>query len=342
MCINHVEKCHMPRYNRANKQARENDERLGRQMAKSILVFGSFVADLTGRSEKFPVPGETVLGSSFVLGPGGKGSNQAVAAHRAGANMRFISKLGTDAFGSVAKAFYEAEGMDTRYLLEDKEHATGAALIMVNEKTGQNMIMVIIGACGCITREDVEACRESIAGADYLLVQLEINLDALSWVIEIAHESGTKVILNPAPAQALPDELLAKVYAVTPNETEAFTLTGVEVTSQATARQAAEAFLRKGVQQVVITLGSQGVYCTDGEREATYPCIPVQAVDTTGAGDAFNGGFVTALARGWDLFQAAKYGNCAGALSVTRKGTAPAMPYQAEIEELFAKTYGQE
>lgn len=311
-------------------------------MEKSILVFGSYVADLTGRSEKFPVPGETVLANSFALGPGGKGSNQAVAAHRAGAKMRFISKLGTDAFGSMAKAFYQAEGMDTRYLLEDKEHATGAALIMVNEASGQNMIMVNIGACGCITREDVEACRASIEGADYLLVQLEINLDALARVIDIAHESGTKVILNPAPAQALPDELLSKVYAVTPNETEAFALTGIEVTSQATARRAAEVFLRKGVRQVVITLGSQGVYCTDGTREEMYPCITVQAVDTTGAGDAFNGGFVTALARGWDLFQATRYGNCVGALSVTRKGTAPAMPHQAEIDELFAKTYGQD
>lgn len=310
-------------------------------MAKSIVVFGSYVTDLTSRGARLPMAGETVLGSSFKPGPGGKGSNQAVAAHRAGGNVKLVTKLGRDAFGQMAQDFYKGEGMDTSHLLMDDEHETGAALIIVSEETSQNMIMVVIGACGCVTHEDVEKSRELIAGADYLLLQLEINLDALAEVIQVAHENGTKIILNPAPAQTLPDELLSKVDIVTPNETEACTLTGVEVTDIVSAHKAAQVFLNKGVKQVVITMGSMGVYCTDGETEALYPRISVKAVDTTGAGDAFNGGFVKALAEGWDLFKAAKYGNCTGALSVTKPGTAPAMPYQKDIDELFEATYGR-
>lgn len=310
-------------------------------MAKRVVVFGSYVTDLTGRSSKFPEPGETVLGSSFKPGPGGKGSNQAVAAHRSGADMTLITKLGKDAFGQMAQDFYRSEGMDTSHLLLDDDHETGAALIMVNEESGQNMIMVMIGACGSITEADVEKSRTLIEQADYLLVQLEINPDALERVIDIAVHSGTRVILNPAPARSLSDTLLSKVYAVTPNETEAYLLTGVKVTDKQSAHSAAAVFLQKGVQQVIITLGSQGVYATDGQREELYERISVQAVDTTGAGDAFNGGFVTALAEGRDLFEAARYGNCVGALSVTRKGTAPAMPYKADIDALYQKVYAQ-
>lgn len=312
----------------------------GESMPGKIVVFGSFVADLTGRAERFPTAGETVLGASFRSGPGGKGSNQGVAAHRAGADVTLVTKLGRDPFGDMARKFYEAEGMSTEDLLDDELEPTGGALIMVNEETGQNMIMVILGACDHITHEDVAARRNLIAQADILLAQMEINLDALSEIIDIACENGTRVILNPAPAQAISPELMAKIDTITPNETEACTLTGVTVTDQASARRAADVFLRHGVQNVVITLGAHGVYVTDGQREALYPPVAVRAVDTTGAGDAFNGGFVTALSRGWDVFDAAKYGNCTGALSVTQKGTAPAMPYRAEIDALYDETYG--
>lgn len=310
-------------------------------MPQQIVVFGSFVADLTGRASRFPLVGETVLGASFKCGPGGKGSNQGVAAHRAGADVKLVTKLGKDSFGDMARSFYSAEGMNTDHLLIDDETATGGALIMVNEETGQNMIMVILGACDHITREDVESRRMLIQQADILLLQMEINMDALEQIIDIAYESHTRVILNPAPAQPLSDEWLAKIDTVTPNESEAFTLTGVLVTDQDSARQAAAAFLEKGVKNVVITLGSQGVYATDGRREALYPRIEVDVVDTTGAGDAFNGGFVTALSKGWDMFDAVKYGNCTGALSVTKKGTAPAMPYQAQIDALYHETYAR-
>lgn len=309
-------------------------------MAGKIVVFGSFVADLTGRCDRFPQAGETVMGSSFRCGPGGKGSNQAVAAHRAGADVTLVTKLGKDSFGQMAEGFYQAEGMDTRWLLMDDEHATGAALIMVSEVTGQNEILVIPGACSHITREDVLSRESLIAGADLLLLQMEINRDALKEIIRIAHAHGVRMVLNPAPAQPMDDALLAMIDTVTPNETEACALTGVQVEDRASAGAAAEVFLRKGVKHVVITLGSQGVYVTDGRREELYPRLDVQAVDTTGAGDAFNGGFARALADGLDVFAAARWGNCTGALSVTRLGTAPAMPHREEIEKLYRDAYG--
>lgn len=309
-------------------------------MGQKIVVFGSFVMDLTGFGSAFPTPGETVLGSTFKMGPGGKGSNQAIAAHRAGADITLITKLGRDAFGTVAKDFYLREGMDVSHLLEDDEKETGAALILVSEETHQNMIMVMIGACGHITREDVLKSEAVIAGADWLLVQLEINLDALGLIVEIAHRNGTRVILNPAPFQPLPAGMLGLIDTVTPNETEVCGMTGIQVNSEDDARRAARCLLAQGVRNVVITLGEKGCYVTDGSQELLLDRIPVDAVDTTGAGDAFNGGFVKALAEGMDIFDAARYGNCVGALSVTRRGTAPAMPTAAEADELYRRTYG--
>ncbi len=310
-------------------------------MAKKILVFGSFVVDLTSRTQKFPIPGETVIGSSFVLGPGGKGSNQAVAAHRAGADVTLATKVGKDVFGDVAKRFYASEGMNTDLIFEDAEKETGTALIMVNEKENQNMILVVSGACGNITDADIEKASDQIRSADILLVQLEINLDALEKIVRIAHESSTKVILNTAPAQHLPDELFRMIDIVTPNESEASVLTGVHVANYADARKAAGVFLQKGVKGVVITMGSQGAYVTDGKNEDIIERIKVDVMDTTGAGDAFNGGFVMALAEGKDIFEAARYGNVTGALAVTKLGTAPAMPYRKDILALYDKIYGR-
>lgn len=309
-------------------------------MGKRIVVFGSYVTDLTGRGMRFPVSGETVLGTSFQSGPGGKGSNQAVAAFRAGGDVTLVTKLGRDAFGRIARDFYTAEGMNTDELLEDETRETGAALIMVNQQSGQNMIMVLNGACSHITPEDVQAKRKLIEQADYLLVQMEINMDALEQVIRIAHNSGVRVILNPAPVQEMADELMAMVDTATPNETEAAVLTGVEVVDFASAHRAAQVLLDKGVRNVIITLGGNGVYCTNGTREELLDRISVNAVDTTGAGDAFNGGFVTALSNGMDLFDAVRYGNCTGALSVTKPGTAPAMPHKQEIDALYQENYG--
>ena len=309
-------------------------------MGKRIVVFGSYVTDLTGRGMRFPVPGETVLGTSFQSGPGGKGSNQAVAAFRAGGDVTLVTKLGRDAFGRIARDFYTAEGMNTDELLEDETCETGAALIMVNQQSGQNMIMVLNGACSCITPEDVRAKQALIEQADYLLVQMEINVDALEHVIRIAHDSGVRVILNPAPVQKMGDEIMAMIDTVTPNDTEAAALTGVEVVDLESAHRAAQVLLDKGVRNVIITLGGNGVYATDGTHEELIERIPVNAVDTTGAGDAFNGGFVTALSNGMSLFDAVRYGNCTGALSVTKPGTAKAMPHKAEIDALYRANYG--
>lgn len=311
-------------------------------MNKKIVVFGSFVVDLTGRTPHLPVPGETVMGSAFVMGPGGKGSNQAVAAYRAGGDVMLATKVGKDVFGTVATDFYKKEGMDTSYVLEDPEKETGCALIIVDEGTAQNEIVVISGACGNITLEDVESLRSLIESAGILLVQLEVNFDALFRVIDIAHDAGVPIVLNPAPAAPIPDEVLRKIAIVTPNETEAQILTGVKIETEEDAQKAADVFLKKGVSQVVITLGSMGAFASDGKKSQLLERIKVDAVDTTGAGDAFNGGFVMALAEGKDLFTALRYGNVTGALSVTKLGTAPAMPFREEIEMLYNQVYVQE
>ena len=309
-------------------------------MGKPIVVFGSFVVDLTSRSKGLPVPGQTILGSWFKYGPGGKGSNQAVAAHRAGADVTLVTKLGRDLFADVALDFYRAEGMCADYILRDDERSTGVALILVDEETAQNEIVVVPGACQNITPEDVERCRGLIEGASIVLFQHEINADAQRAAIEIAHAAGARIVLNPAPAMPVPDDLLAKIDIVTPNETEAQALTGVAVTCEAEAARAARVFLDKGVRNVIITMGALGVYATDGVRGEMLPRLEVDAIDTTGAGDAFNGGFVTALAEGRDLFQAARFGNATGALSVTKLGTAPAMPSRAEIDAMVKQNYG--
>jgi len=308
-------------------------------MGKPIVVFGSFVVDLTSRSEGLPVPGQTILGSSFKMGPGGKGSNQAVAAHRAGADVTLVTKVGKDVFGKVALDFYKGEGMNTDYILEDEARETGVALILVDEKSAQNEIVVVPAACSNITMDEVEKCRGLIENASILLLQHEINFDAQYKVIDIAHKAGVKIVLNPAPACEVPEEILAKIDIVTPNETEAQVLTGVEVKTLEDAQKAAKVFIEKGVKNVVITMGSLGAFATDGVKSELVPRLSVNAIDTTGAGDAFNGGFVMALSEGRDLFEALRYGNATGALSVTKLGTAPAMPRREEIDALVKENY---
>ncbi len=308
-------------------------------MGKGIVVFGSFVVDLTSRQKGLPKPGQTLLGSSFRMGAGGKGSNQAVAAHRAGAEVTLVTKVGSDVFADVALGFYRNEGMRTDCVLRDPVKETGVALIMVDEVTAQNEIVVVSGACGNITPEDVRRCRPLIENASILLLQLEINFDALYSVIDMAHQAGVTVVLNPAPAAAIEDGAYGKIDIMTPNETEAQVLTGVEIKNGEDARRAAGVFHARGTKKVVITLGAMGAFASDGTRDELLPRLPVQAVDTTGAGDAFNGAFAMALAEGFDLFDATRYGNVAGALSVTRLGTAPSMPSRREIDDLFAQHY---
>ena len=250
-----------------------------------------------------------------------------------------MTKIGKDVFGNVAMDFYKGEGMNTEHILFDGERETGIALIMVDEVSAQNEILVVSGACGNITPEDVESCRALIENASILLVQLEVNFDALYRAIDIAHAAGVRIVLNPAPAAEIPPEVLKKIDIVTPNETEAQVLTGIEVKTQQDAERAAKVFMDKGVKNVVITMGALGAFATDGKKSELLPRLKVDAIDTTGAGDAFNGGFVMALSEGRDLFEALRYGNATGALSVTKKGTAPSMPSRGEIDRMVEENY---
>lgn len=304
-------------------------------MRHEIVILGSFVVDLMGRADHLPKPGETVKGSMFKLGPGGKGSNQGVAANRAGANVTMITKIGDDLFGKVATDFFKEEGMDTSYVFKDKEIETGTALILVDENTSQNSILVTSGACGNIKDEEILKCEDKIKGAKVFLTQLETNLEAVESAVDIAKKNNITTVLNPAPIQPISDELLSKIDIITPNEVEASILTGVEITDMDDAKKAADVFIEKGVNNVIITMGSQGVYVRCNGEERIIPRYEVDAIDTTGAGDAFNGGFVTALGEDKGIFEAAEFGNAVGALSVTKIGTAPAMPTRDAINNFI-------
>lgn len=305
-----------------------------------VTVMGSFIVDLMARTPHLPEHGETVKGSHFQMGPGGKGSNQGVAASRSGASVTMITKIGTDPFAQIALESFRREGMDMQFVLQDERYPTGTALIMVDENTSENKIVVTIGACEHITREEIGSARTQIESSRVFLTQLETNLDAVENAVNIAHAGGVKVILNPAPAPAQPlsDNLLAKVDIITPNETEASILTGIKVADMNDAKKAARALKAKGIENVIITMGSKGALVLTDSMEYIVDPIKVDVVDTTGAGDAFNGGLATALAEGQDIVQAVRFANATGALSVTKLGTAPAMPYRNEIENLLSNT----
>lgn len=306
-------------------------------MKKKVTVAGSFIVDLMARTPHLPKPGETVKGLAFKMGPGGKGSNQAIAAKRANCDVTFISKVGKDEFGEMALNTFKNEGLDTKYIFEDENLQTGTALIIVDDVTSQNEIVVTSGACDNITKEDLQTCKDAIINCDIFLSQLEINRYAIEANIKLAHENNATIILNPAPVQDISEDVLKLVDIITPNEVEASIITGYEVVTVEDAKVAAKILQEKGIEDVVITLGKQGVYVKSKEEEQFVKAYTVDAVDTTGAGDAFNGGFVTALSEGKDIFEAARFGNALAALSVTKIGTAPAMPTRKEIDTLMEK-----
>ncbi|HAZ37127.1 MAG TPA: ribokinase, partial [Clostridiaceae bacterium] len=283
-----------------------------------------------------PVKGETVKGSTFKLGPGGKGSNQGVAAQRAGADVTMITKLGKDDFAEIALKSFKNEGMDTKFVFQDEKYSTGAALIMVDEKTSENEIVVVPGACSNITDKDIKMAKESIENSKVFLTQLETNVDAVEKAVDIAYKNGVTVVLNPAPVQEISDELYKKIDVLTPNEVEASILSGVNVETIEDAKKAANVLMKKGVKNVLITLGSKGVLVVTSQKEEFIQSYKVNVVDTTGAGDAYNGAFATALSEGKDIFEAAHFANAAAAISVTRIGTAPAMAYRNEIEKFIS------
>lgn len=306
-------------------------------MTKPIVILGIFVADTAYRAERMPKMGETILGRTFVLGPGGKGSNQSVAAAMAGGRTHFITRLGKDDFAAIARSTWDKAGVRPE-VTEDGESYTGAAFIFLEEATGNNAIIVSPGAAARITPQDLEARADLIRGASVFVTQLEQPIEAARTGLRIAREAGVTTILNPAPAASLDDALLALCDYVTPNESEAEALTGLPVTTVAEAEKAADALLARGVGAVVITLGGNGALYRDKARSVHVPVISAgPVVETTGAGDAFNGGFAVALSEGRDVAEAVRFGCATAGISVTRPGTAPAMPSRAEIDALLAR-----
>ena len=301
-----------------------------------IVILGIFVADTAYRADRQPKMGETILGTSFALGPGGKGSNQSVAAAMAGGDVTFISRLGKDAFADIARATWAKAGVKSA-ITEDAESYTGAAYIFLENATGNNAIIVAAGAAGRISVADVEANRALIEGAKVFITQLEQPIPAARRALEIARAAGVRTILNPAPAAELDDAFLALCDIVTPNESETESLTGLPVTTIPEAETAARALLARGVGACLITLGERGALYVDRDRSFHVPVISAgKVLDTTGAGDAFNGGFAVALTEGRDLPDAVRFGCATAGISVTRAGTAPAMPARAEIDALLA------
>lgn len=301
-----------------------------------IVILGIFVADTAYRADRQPKMGETILGTSFALGPGGKGSNQSVAAAMAGGDVTFISRLGKDAFADIARATWAKAGVKSA-ITEDGESYTGAAYIFLENATGNNAIIVAAGAAGRISVQDVEANRSLIEGAKVFITQLEQPIPAARRALEIARAAGVRTILNPAPAAELDDAFLALCDIVTPNESETESLTGLPVTTIPEAETAARALLARGVGACLITLGERGALYVDRDRSFHVPVISAgKVLDTTGAGDAFNGGFAVALTEGRDLPDAVRFGCATAGISVTRAGTAPAMPARAEIDALLA------
>ncbi len=297
---------------------------------KKIVVVGSSNMDMVVKTDHIPVPGETVLSGSFFMNPGGKGANQAVAVARLGGDVSFISKMGNDVFGKQFSQLFSDEGIDTRYILSDEDLPSGVALITVDE-AGENSIVVASGANANLLSSDLDGALSQIAAAGILLVQLEIPMDTVNYVVKYASRKGVKVILNPAPANILSPELLKCVYILTPNKTEAAMIAGIEVTDMESAKRAAQIICSKGAKNVAITMGPLGaLICKSGEC-SVVKARKVETVDTTAAGDVFNGALAVAVSEGKDLEDAADFACEAAAISVTRLGAQSSIPYRTEL-----------
>lgn len=302
---------------------------------KKIVVIGSSNTDMVIRTPRIPRPGETVLGGEFFMAPGGKGANQAVAAARAGGEVHFVARVGDDVFGQQSLDGFVSDGIHIDLILRDKDAPSGVALIIVGPD-GENCIAVASGSNSRLGVADVRLAKPVITSADIVLMQLESPLETVREAAEIAASAGVPVVLNPAPARALNDELLKRVTYLTPNETEAEILTGITLIKKSDLAKAAEALLAKGIKAVLITLGSKGVYVATREKKEVMPAFKVIPVDTTAAGDAFNGALVVALAEGRPLLEAARFANAAAALATTKMGAQPSLAGRDDIEKLLA------
>ena len=296
---------------------------------QSIIVIGSSNTDMVIKTEKFPLPGQTILGGEFFMFAGGKGANQAVAGARLGGNITFVTKIGNDIFGKQAFQQFNKEGIRTDFIVEDSEHASGVALITVDAK-GENTIVVAQGANAFLTKEDLMNVKE-IEKHDILLMQLEIPIPTLLFAAKLFAQQGKRVILNPAPAMSLPVEIYKTLYLITPNESEAEILSGIKITDDTSIKKAAKKINEMGVRNVVITLGSRGAYMRHDGNEKFIPAPIVKAIDTTAAGDVFNGALAIAIAEGNDLQDAVEFANEAAAISVTKMGAQNSAPYRNEI-----------
>ena len=304
-----------------------------------VTVMGSFITDLVFRAARLPAWGQTLFGSDFALGPGGKGSNQAVAAARLGGRVAFISKLGRDPFAELARRTWAAEGIDARFVFEAAGSPTGAATIVVNEASGDNAIVVVPGSGLTLEAGEVDRARPAIEGAAIFLTQLETPVETVLHALRMARSLGVRTILNPAPALPLPADVYPLCDVLTPNESETAMLAGFPVESPADAERAATLLIERGAGAVVATLGAGGALVRSAGVTRHVPAMDAgPVVDTTGAGDAFNGGLAIGLAEGLDLVEAARLGTATAAISVTRRGTAPAMPTRAEVDALLSRS----
>ena len=302
-----------------------------------ISVLGIFVADLAFFAEKIPVEGETVIGNKYIIGPGGKGSNQAVAAAKAGAKTYFISKIGDDQFGEMAKTIYDQSGVDYSNVIISKEDSTGAAGILINETSGANAINVVPGAAGSLTTEDIDVANDVIINSSIFLTQLEVPKEVVFYALNKAHHHGVTTILNPAPAATVDKDIFSLIDYFTPNETEASFYANQTVETTEDAKQAAKKFLQMGIKNVIITLGEKGAYFANNKESIVVPVANLTnpVVDTTGAGDAFNAGLAVALSEGKNIRETLVFANTTAGLSTTKIGTANSMPERDEIEKFL-------
>jgi len=301
---------------------------------KKIVVIGSSNTDMVVRTPALPRPGETVLGGEFIMAPGGKGANQAVAAARAGGEVTFIARIGDDVFGRQSLEGLVRDGIHIEHIVEDKNSPSGVALIIVGPD-GENCIAVASGSNAGLAAADVRKAKAVISSADIVLLQLESPLETVQEAAGIAAAAGVPVILNPAPARALSDDILKNVAYLTPNETEAEILTGITLIKSSDLAEAAGMLLARGMKAVLITLGAKGVYVASREKQEVVPAFKVIPVDTTAAGDAFNGALAVALAERKPLFEAARMANAAAALATTKMGAQPSLPSRRDIDELL-------
>ena len=303
----------------------------------TISVLGIYVADLVFFGKKIPIEGETILGNNFVIGPGGKGSNQAVAAAKAGVKTYFISKIGDDQFGEMAIKIYDEAKVDYSNVIISKEYSTGAAAIMVNEQSGANAINVFTGAADAITNNDIDKAEDSIKNSKIFLTQLEVPKETVLYSIKKAKELGVQTILNPAPAAEIDKSIFPFIDYFTPNETEASFYVNHHIETLDDASRAAKKLLEMGIKNVIITLGEKGAYFANASEAFSSPIANLSnpVVDTTGAGDAFNAGFAVALTENQNIRDAIAFASATAGLSTTKIGTANSMPFRDEIDKIL-------